>query len=253
MKYILGLIACCSIFLSGCSSNEGDKQINELQQDILALQDEIRILSNQMAALDIQGVSYSDPEFKSKINSFKLKREQQSQKISMLTNEFQTMLNMEYIVCGDFEDLDCFFDNWDIRKEDDAVVQLTTNCSYNETTSLYLSAPFDPTVYNLPGLEIEGYCNGIETATIYKIRFWARYSGTTDKSNGPLIHMVAIQDGEWLDYIYEGAGHLPQENIDKDWKLYSFQIATKTSSPLEILLGTSMEYVCIDDIHIVKK
>jgi len=252
MKYILGIIACCSIFLSGCSNGD-DEQINELRKDILALQDQIRTLSNEMAYLDIQGVSYSDAEYKAKIDSFKLIREQQTQKINMLTGEFQAILNMETIVCGDFEDWACFIDNWDIRKNDDAVVQLTTNCSYNETTSLYLSAPFDISAYNVPSLEVEGYCNGIEAATIYKIRFWARISGTADKSNGPLVHMIAIQDGEWLDYIYIGGGHLPQEIIDKDWKLYSFQIATKSSSPIEIILGTNLDNVCIDDIHIVKK
>ncbi len=84
--------------------------------------------------------------------------------------------------------------------------------------------------------------------------FWMKYSGISELSNGPAFHMSVVQDGEYLDYFYEGF-HEVNENkhFDVDWKLYSFQIATRTASPLEIGFGTNLENVCIDDIHIVKK
>ena len=102
--------------------------------------------------------------------------------------------------------------------------------------------------------EIEGFVNGVEASTIYKVRFWMRYSGTSDLSNGPATYMIIIQDGDWLDYLYEGF-HETNENkvFSKDWKLYSFQIATISNSPLEVIFGTNLDDVCIDDLHVVKK
>jgi len=248
-----------SLILISCliSCNKEDntlEQIETLKLEILTLQNEINTISNQIEGYSLQGLNYEDNTMRLKIDEFTEKRTLQTAKISTLKNEFSEVTDYETTECGDFETIECFVENWDIRKSENATVEVTSDCSYNRTTSLKLSAPFIEGEFNIPGLEIEGYINGIEAATIYKIRFWMRYSGTSDLSNGPLAYMAAIQDGEWLDYIYEGS-HQTNENkvVDEDWRLYSFQIATLTNSPLEIIFGTNLDNVCIDDIHIVKK
>lgn len=246
---VLVLFAILWVFI-GCSTSD-DKDI--IIENINELQQEIRTVSNELEGLDLAGLPFTDNAVEIKIEEFKNKREEQKSNIIRLESEFNEELEFETIICGDFEDLNCFVENWDVRKDDEATVKISTDCTYNGTSSLHLSTPFDENEFNVPGMEIEGFVNGMEAATIYKIRFWAKYNGSSDQSNGPLIHVIAMQDGDWLDYIYIGASHDPNEYVDKDWKFYSFQIATITSSPLELIVGTNLENVFIDDIHIVKK
>lgn len=250
MKRILTFILIVSLFSCNKESNDN----NDLQNEISALQSEIKVVSNEIEAYLLQGLKYNDEVVANKISEFTNKRTDQSNKIEELKTRFDEDPNIEYVVCGQFESINCFVENWDIRKSEDATVGIDDHCSYNETQSLRLSAPFIEGAFNVPGLEIESYINGIQASTIYKIRFWMKYSGQTDLSNGPLTHMIIIQDGEWLDYLYEGFHEINEsKEVDKDWKLYSFQIASKTASPLEIIFGTNLSDVCIDDIHIVKK
>lgn len=246
---ILFLLVLPWIF-TGCSS---DDEKDELILSINNLQQEIRMISNELEGLDLAGLPFTDNSVVTKIEEFKIKRQEQKSNIERLEIEFDQQLDFETIICGDFEDLNCFVENWDVRKDDEATVKISTECTYNGTSSLHLSTPFDANAFNVPGMEIEGFVNGMEAATIYKIRFWAKYNGVSDQSNGPLIYVTAIQDGEWLDYIYIDPGHDPNEIVDKEWKIYSFQIATITSSPLELIIGTNLENVFIDDLHIVKK
>jgi len=252
MKTTISLFILLLCLLTSCSS-DSDTQISDLREGILSNQKEIRFISNEIVGFDLEGLDYANTIMASKIGEFTNKREEQKSKIVTLETEYNETIDMETLVCGDFEEINCFVENWEVRKTENAIVKISEDQSYNRTSSLYLSAPFDPDLFNVPGVEIEGYINGIEAATIYKIRFWAKYNGTSDQSNGPLVYMTAIQDGEWLDYLYEGFGHLPNEYVDKDWKIYSFQIATLTDSPLEIIFGTNMENVYLDDIHIIKK
>ncbi len=249
MKHLLfsTLILCC---LFSC----GNDQIDLLKAEILDLQSEIRVISNELVEYDFQGLNYQDDQVISKIDEFSEKRNLQASKVQILDLEFNEVVDFETIVCGDFESTACFVENWDVANQNVGTVEITEDCSYNETSSLRISVPFIENEFNIPGIQIEGFVNGIEAATIYKVRFWMRYSGTSDLSNGPLVRMIVMQDGEWLDYLYEGF-HETNENrvVDEDWKLYSFQIATITASPLELDLWTNLENVCIDDIHIVKK
>ena len=249
MKHLL-----FSTLILGCMFSCVNDQSELLKAEILDLQSEIRAISNELEVYDFQGLNYQDDQVISKINEFKEKRNLQASKVRTLDLEFDEIVDFETITCGDFESTACLVENWDISTSNNVTVEITQDCSYNETSSLRLSAPFIENEFNIPGLEIEGFVNGIEAATVYKVRFWMKYSGTSDLSNGPMIHIYVLQDGEWLDEFYEGF-HETNENrvVDEDWKLYSFQIATITASPLELDLWTNLENVCIDDIHIVKK
>jgi len=253
MKYFLFFLIITSCLFS-CTNDDTIEQSELLKSEISNLQREIRAISNDLEVYAFQDFSYLDELVSLKIDDFTEKRTLQASKVQSLQNEFNEVVEYETIVCGDFESLDCFVENWDIRKPDGGIVEVIPGCSYNRTTSLRLSAPFIEGKYNIPGIEIEGFVNGIEAATIYKIRFWMRYSGTSDLSNGPLVHVVILQDGDWLDYLYEG-NHEVNVNkvVDEDWRLYSFQIATISDSPLEIIFGTNLDDVCVDDIHVVKK
>lgn len=243
-----------SFFIVSCNREEKFESSQQLRHEILDLQKDVRRLSNEIAMLMSQGHEYKDEDVQIKIDQFVETRTLQSSKVNVLKEACGETVDYELVVCGDFESKECFVDNWDVRKGDGRKVEITQACSYNGSSSLRLSTPFDENEFNISGIEIEGYINGIEAKTIYKVRFWMRYSGTSDLSNGPLVHAIIIQDGEWLDYLYEGS-HNVNENkeVDKDWALYSFQIATKTDSPLEFILGSNLEEVCIDDVHIVKK
>lgn len=253
MKYII-LPTILITLLFACSRENSSKQNELLKSDILRLQKDIRLVSNELEAYNIQGLNYKDAQVREKINDFTEKRSTQSTKILTLKKEYSETADIETIVCGDFESLDCFIENWDIRRPAGCTVEITKDCSYNNTSSLKISVPFKENTFNIPGVEIEGFVNGIEAKTIYKIRFWMKYSGTSDLSNGPLVHMIVTQDGNWLDHLYEGI-HETNKNkvVDEDWRLYSFQISTITDSPLELILGTNLENVCVDDIHVVKK
>lgn len=248
-------IICCLILINCLfACNPDDKQSEILKAEILTLQSDIRIISNELEGYSLQGLHYLEDIVASKIDDFTEKRTLQDTKIRTLEDDYNEEVIYETIVCGNFESINCFVENWDVRKPNDGTLEITSDCSYNGTNALRLSAPFIENTHNIPGIEIEGFINGIEASTIYKVRFWAKYSGTSDLSNGPLVKMIVIQDGDWLDYIYEGS-HQVNENkvVDEDWKLYSFQIATLSDSPLEIIFGTNLDNVCVDDIHIVKK
>ena len=253
MKYITFFTILLFCLLS-CANENTIEQNELLKSQVLNLQSEIRLISNDLEGYNLQGLNYLDTQVSSKIEEFTEKRTLQAYNVKTLKEEFNEVVKYETIVCGDFESFDCFVGNWDIRKPDNGMVEITSDCSYNGTSSLRLSAPFIQNKYNIPGIEIEGFVNGIEAATIYKIRFWMKYSGTSDLSNGPLVHVIIIQDGDWLDYLYEGFHDINVNKVvDKDWRLYSFQIATISDSPLEIIFGTNLDNVCVDDLHVVKK
>lgn len=253
MRYILFSMI-ISFFLVSCNSEDKVESSQQLKSEVLDLQKDVRRISNEIESLMSEGHDYKDENVQIKIDEFAETRTLQASKVSALKEACGETVDYELVVCGDFESNPCFIDNWDVRKGEDRKVEITQECSYNGSSSLRLSTPFNENEYNISGIEIEGYINGIEAKTIYKVRFWMRYSGTSDLSNGPLVHAIIVQDGEWLDYLYEGSHNINEnKEVDKDWALYSFQIATKTDSPLEIILGSNLENVCIDDVHIVKK
>jgi hypothetical protein len=255
MKQLL-IVLLFSVSFFTCDKEVTDpaKQIENLKSEIEGLHKEISGISNELEALSFEGLHYFDNEVEAKIEDFREKSISKEEKIAYLENEFNETVEFETLVCADFESAACFVENWDILKPDDGVVEITPDCSYNGTSSLRLSAPFIEGAHNIPGIRIDGYINNVEATTIYKIRFWIKYSGMSEISNNPLITVSIWQDGDWLDAHYEGNNPWnANQYFEKDWAFYSFQIATLTDSPLEISVWTNLEEVCMDDIHIVKK
>lgn len=241
------------LLFAACERTDADRAaIDSLKTDILALQSEIRAVSNELAFHSLNGnLDYTSTVWQQPIASFTEKRNEQKQKVEQLQNDFGEVAEYETLICADFEEADCFVDNWEVRKPEAGVVELSDQHSYNQTQSLRLSSPYVEGAFNQPVIEIEGYANGIAAQTIYKVRFWAKLQGQAGQGNGPILYAIALQDGEWLDYLYVGSAQGQQ--VDRDWTFYSFQIATLTDSPLEIILGSEPDNCFIDDIHVVAK
>lgn len=245
---ILIILICLCFF---CINLKTKAQSETSKTAIKNLQNEIKQISNELENLEFKGIHYTVDVFASKINEFNTQRALLNNKIEALWSKVSETINCEMIICSDFEDLCCFIGNWGIQNVKNGIVDITNNCSYNGSSSLFISAPYySENKYNVNPVVVKGYVNGVEASTIYKIRYWAKYSGKSDKGNGALLNIATQQDGEWLEHFDEGRSD--GKYYEKDWTLYSFQIATITSSPLELVFHTNLENVCIDDIHIVK-
>ena len=161
---------------------------------------------------------------------------------------------VEMVVCGDFEDPTCFISNWDVQRDDNdtaLIVKFDTSISYNHSTSLYLSSPFDSTRANQRGMSLTSYIEGMTAATVYKIRFWAKYDGNTTHDGGPTTVFSIWQDGNFMTDFALASDN--GTHVGADWRLYSFQVITNSGSPLRINIFSVIQNCWIDDIHVVKK
>ncbi len=258
MRNITLLALAISITLFACNKKNADSPASaknieneQLAAEIALLQDSITSVSNELTfQMADPAASYTEPAVEENIVEFTSLRIVQRQKLTKLTSNGGTS-DAILLVCADFEDMDCFTDNWDILKDDDQTLKIDNSISYNKSVSLFMSSPYKPGSVNQRSLSINGYINNIEAQTVYKIRFWAKLYGYTSRDNGPSLQVIAMQDGDWL-----GDGHIVVGDgsyTNKDWRLYSFQVITKSNSPLAIQCWTNMEHCWIDDIHIVKK
>jgi len=263
MKYLLISFFTLSIlFLQACKkdsqkTNQLQNTTQVLKDSVLNLQASIRTVSNNLEyqMLDPSN-TYKTTAVQNNIQNFGKLRNAQRSVLTTLSSmdPGDTSSIVEMVVCADFEDISCFVSDWDIRKNNSSqVIKFDTTESYNHSTSLYLSSPdTTPGAIDLPGMEIEGYINGIKPFTVYKIRWWGKYRGYTAKDNGPINYITIIQDGKWLGEGIAGVGK-DGSYVDVDWQLNSFQIVTESSSPLQIIFGNNLQDCWIDDIHIVQK
>ncbi|HXS35223.1 MAG TPA: hypothetical protein VN721_00870 [Flavipsychrobacter sp.] len=263
MKYLLIPFFAFSILaLQACkkdnqNTTQSQSTAQILKDSIINLQASIRTVSNNLEYQMLNPTNtYKTPDVQSNVQSFGKLRNAQRTVMTTLSSmdPGDTSSLVEMVVCADFEDISCFVSDWDTRKDNSSqVIKFDTTESYNHSTSLYLSSPYTtPGAVDLPGMEIQGYINGIKPSTVYKIRWWGKYRGYTAKDNGPINYVIIIQDGKWLGEGVAGVGK-DGSYVDIDWQLNSFQIVTESSSPLQIIFGNNLQDCWIDDIHIVQK
>jgi len=260
MRYYMPFfLAILLISFISCKKNQTTSSqsstANVLKDSIVSEQGKIKVASDN---IDVQMATtvqtYSATAIQNSVQQFDALRTDQKATISSLgrIDPADTGNVVEMIVCGDFEDPVCFIDNWDIIKgNNNLIATLDSSVSYNNSSSLYLSSPFDSTRFNQAGMSLTSYIKGITDSTVYKIRFWAKYNGNTKGDNSPSTSVTIQQDGKFMEEFPLGIDN--GSYLNEDWQWYSFQVITTSASPLQIVIYSSIQNCWIDDLHIVKK
>ena len=241
---------------SGCKkSGSAEQKKDDLKNNIVALQKQIRSVSNTLETqLSDSTIHYKHTAVQANISTFDQLRAGQKTDLDNLEalDPAAATSAVEMLNCGEFEDPSCFISDWDIYKNNSHVVRFDTSVSYNHSTSLYMSTPFDSTKFNQDGMSIHGYVNGIEAGATYKLRWWAKYNGRTTRDGTQILYVALTQNNGgsytiWHDAFHDGYYH------DFDWHLCTMELKAETSSPFTLEFSTCMQNVWIDDLHIVKQ